>query len=74
VRNKIPQEDIVQPCRLQCHQDRRQPLGFPSGTSVVGTRVRDGLRLVDYLETRPEFDTERLGAMGISAGAMHTFF
>ena len=49
-------------------------LAFHLGTSVVGIRVRDGLRLVDYLETRPEFDTSRLGAMGISGGGMHTFF
>ena len=49
-------------------------LAFHLGTSVVGIRVGDGLRLVDYLETRPEFDTGRLGAMGISGGGMHTFF
>ena len=49
-------------------------LAFHLGTSVVGIRVADGLRLVDYLETRPEFDTGRLGAMGISGGGMHTFF
>ncbi len=41
---------------------------------MVGIRVGDGRRLVDYLETRPEFDTGRLGAMGISGGGMHTFF
>ena len=49
-------------------------LAFHEGGSVVGMRVRDGLRLVDYLETRPELDTTRLGAMGISGGGMHTFF
>ena len=49
-------------------------LAFHLGTSAVGIRVRDGLRLVDYLESRPEFDTARLGAMGISGGGMHTFF
>jgi len=40
----------------------------------VGLRVHDGKALIDYLETRQEFDTERLGAMGISGGGMHTFF
>ncbi len=49
-------------------------LAFHLGTSAVGIRVRDGLRLVDYLEGRPEFDTGRLGAMGISGGGMHTLF
>jgi dienelactone hydrolase len=49
-------------------------LAFHQGASVVGMRVRDGRRLIDYLETRPELDTRRLGAMGISGGGMHTFF
>ncbi len=49
-------------------------LAFHLGGSVVGMRVRDGVRLVDYLETRPELDSQRLGAMGISGGGMHTFF
>jgi len=29
---------------------------------------------VDYLQTRPDADINRLGAMGISGGGMHTFF
>jgi len=49
-------------------------LAFHLGASVVGMRVRDGKRLVDYLETRKDLDTKRLGAMGISGGGMHTFF
>lgn len=49
-------------------------LAFHLGSSVVGLRVYDGMRLVDCLETRPELDTRHLGAMGISGGGMHTFF
>lgn len=49
-------------------------LAFHLGGSVVGLRVHDGQRLVDYLETRDDVDAERLGAMGISGGGMHTFF
>ncbi len=49
-------------------------LAFHLGSSVLGMRVRDGMRLIDYLETRQELDTGRLGAMGISGGGMHTFF
>ncbi len=44
------------------------------GKSVAGMRVRDGMRLVDYLSSLPEADTSRLGAMGISGGGMLTFF
>lgn len=49
-------------------------LAFHLGMSVVGLRVRDARRLVDYLATRRDVDLDRLGAMGISGGGMHTFF
>ena len=49
-------------------------LAFHLGLSVVGMRVHDGMRLVDYLETRDDLDLNRLGAMGLSGGGMHTFF
>jgi hypothetical protein len=49
-------------------------LAFHLGGSVVGLRAYEGRRLIDYLETRAELDTGRLGAMGISGGGMHTFF
>jgi dienelactone hydrolase len=44
------------------------------GMTALGLRVHDGMRLVDYLETRKDMDSSRLGAMGISGGGMHTFF
>lgn len=49
-------------------------LAFHLGGSVVGLRVREASRLVDWLATRPGLDLSRLGAMGISGGGMHTFF
>lgn len=49
-------------------------LAFHLGGSTIGLRVFDGIRLVDYLETRDDADTNRLGAMGISGGGMHTFY
>lgn len=54
--------------------DHTARLAFHLGGSVVGLRVLDGKRLVDYLATIPDLDTNRLGAMGISGGGMHTFF
>lgn len=49
-------------------------LALHLGGSTVGLRVLDGRRMVDFLETRPEVDIRRLGAMGISGGGMHTLF
>ena len=47
---------------------------FMLGGTVVGLRVLDAMRAVDYLDTLDEADTSRLGAMGISGGGLHTFF
>jgi dienelactone hydrolase len=44
------------------------------GGSVLGLRVHDARRLVDFLATRRDLDGDRLGAMGISGGGMLTFF
>ena len=44
------------------------------GGSIAGIRVRDSRRLIDYFETRNEFDTSRLGAMGLSGGGMVAMF
>lgn len=64
--------DIGQGVPSTCDHTAR--LAFHLGGSVVGLRVFEGKRLIDYLETRPEFDTTRLGAMGLSGGGMHVFF
>src|SRR3712207_9278492 len=44
------------------------------GRSLLGRRVWDTLRAIDYLQTRPEVDAERIGIMGISGGGMVTLF
>ena len=44
------------------------------GGSAIGLRVLDTRRLIDYLQTREDVDTSRLGMMGISGGGMITFF
>ncbi len=49
-------------------------LAFHLGGSAAGLRVHDALKLVDYLQTRADVDIDRLGAMGISGGGMHTLF
>ena len=54
--------------------DHTSKLAFHLGGSALGLRIHDGRRLVDYLLTRGDVDANRLGAMGISGGGMHTFF
>lgn len=55
-----------------CHHT--SALAFHLGGSTIGLRVFDGMKLVDYLETRSDVDIKRLGAMGISGGGMHTLY
>ncbi|MBK1858601.1 alpha/beta hydrolase family protein [Cerasicoccus arenae] len=66
--NEIPGQPVPSTCMHSAL------LAFHMGLSVIGMRVHDGMRLVDYLETRKDLDVSRLGAMGISGGGMHTFF
>jgi dienelactone hydrolase len=44
------------------------------GETLIGWRAFDAFRALDYLQTRPEVDGERLGAMGISGGGLTTLF
>lgn len=61
-----------QPAPTSCHHAAMIALHL--GGSVLGMRVRDGLRLVDWLSTRSDVDATRIGAMGISGGGMHTMY
>ena len=63
---------LGQPVPTTCQQT--SALACHLGGSVIGLRIQDAFRLVDWLETRPEVDLGRLGAMGISGGGMHTLF
>lgn len=47
---------------------------FLFGQTMVGWRVYDVMRTIDYLETRNEIDPQRIGVMGISGGGTITFF
>ncbi|MBN1580107.1 MAG: acetylxylan esterase [Anaerolineae bacterium] len=61
-------------CGVPTTCDHMAKLAFCLGGSAAGLRVFDGKCLVDYLATREQIDVDRLGAMGISGGGMHTFF
>lgn len=78
----------IEPLGFGCRRDpasRRRGLGQSScqpaagaallfGETMLGWRVWDVIRTVDYLETRPEVDARRIGLMGISGGGTVTTF
>ena len=66
--NTIIGQPLLTPCEHTAH------LALHLGGSVIALRAHDARCLMDYLETRADTDTSRLGAMGISGGGMHTFF
>ena len=44
------------------------------GQTMIGWRVWDVMRTIDYITERPELDARRIGCMGISGGGMVTLF
>lgn len=44
------------------------------GQTMLGWRVHDVMRAIDWIETRPELDPRRVGCMGISGGGTVTTF
>ncbi len=44
------------------------------GETMVAWRVYDVMRTLDWIETRPEIDAQRVGCMGISGGGTITTF
>ena len=44
------------------------------GKTLLGMRIYDVMRLIDYIQIRPETSTESLGCVGFSGGGMVTLF
>ena len=58
-------------------QSSCKPLGMNAllrGETLLGLRVWDVMRLVDYIHTRPESMTDTLGCVGLSGGGTATLF
>lgn len=78
----------IEPMAFGCRRDpitRAKGLGItacqPSagsallfGETMIGWRVWDVMRTIDWIETRPELDATRVGCMGISGGGTCTQF
>lgn len=48
--------------------------GLLLGKVLVGLRVWDAMRAIDYLQSRSEVDKERIGCVGLSWGGTHTIY
>jgi dienelactone hydrolase len=55
-----------------CQQHSMSALLF--GRTNSGLRVYDVMRAIDYLQTRPDVDSRRVGCLGISGGGLVTLF
>ncbi len=44
------------------------------GETMLGWRVYDAMRAIDWIQTRPALDSQRIGCMGISGGGTCTLF
>lgn len=78
----------IEPMAFGCRRDARsakrglgnsacQPVAGAAlllGETMVGWRVYDVMRTVDWIETRKEIDAARVGVMGISGGGTVTSF
>lgn len=47
---------------------------YSRGFSPMAVELLNAIRAVDYLASRPELDSSRIGATGVSGGGMATFF
>lgn len=55
-----------------CEQPSKNALHW--GMSMTGIRVWDAMRMIDFLQSRPEVDPQRIGMVGISGGGLVTQF
>src|SRR5690606_24148097 len=57
-----------------CSCDELQKRAFMFGRTLIGERVHDMGRLIDYAATRPEIDTSRIAITGNSGGGTVSLF
>ncbi|HBY60018.1 MAG TPA: hypothetical protein DEH78_09360, partial [Solibacterales bacterium] len=53
---------------------QQMPDWYARGYTPAGVEVWNAIRAIDYLETRPEIDRDRIGMTGRSGGAAMTWF
>ena len=56
------------------HGDMTAATLLPTGLPLSGLQVYENMRAVDYLQTRPEVDGEKIGITGASGGGNQTMY
>ncbi len=49
-------------------------LGLPLGITVIGTWIWDLMRLLDFIQSRPECAGQKIGCIGLSGGGLQTLY
>lgn len=65
---QAPEQLFESSCRQLAH------MGLPLGLTVAGMWAWDLSRLIDYMETRPEVQADRIGCIGLSGGGLQTLY
>ncbi len=69
-----PQDVIEFNARSWAHEELISRTALTCGATWAGINVWDDIRVTDYLLTRPEVDSKRVGCMGLSLGSVRTIF
>lgn len=64
----------LQPALGEYHGEMVAATLFPAGIPLSGIQVYENMRAVDYMQTRPEVDPDRIGITGCSGGGNQTMY
>jgi dienelactone hydrolase len=72
---EVSKEDITQfNARSWAHEETIGRTALTCGTTWSGIITNDDYRATDYLLSRPEVDSDRVGCMGLSLGSVRSIF
>ncbi len=71
----ITRQDVIEfNARSWAHEELISRTALTCGATWAGINLWDDMRVSDYLLTRPEVDSRRVGCMGLSLGSVRTIF
>ncbi len=66
------EQEVLKEERDSCPDLQKKAMLF--GRTLIGERVHDMRRLIDFIQTQPELDTQRIGITGNSGGGTTSLF